>query len=70
MWIPRSRSRKLSRLGPSILKFYFRDLGRGRGGGAPGLGRGSPGRRPGAGSPVFGCVRGPGGAGGGGLGGR
>jgi len=44
--------------------------GRGRGGGAPGLGRGSPGRGPGAGSSVFGCVRGPGGAGGGGLGGR
>ena len=36
----------------------------------PGLGRGSPGRGPGAGSSAFGCVRGPGGAGGGGLGGR
>jgi hypothetical protein len=35
-----------------------------------GLGRGSPGRGPGAGASVFGCVRGPGGAGGGGLGGR
>jgi hypothetical protein len=35
-----------------------------------GLGRGSPGRGRGAGSSVFGCVRGPGGAGGGGLGGR
>jgi hypothetical protein len=42
----------------------------GRGGGAPGLGRGPPGRGRGAGSSVFGCVRGPGGAGGGGLGGR
>ena len=35
-----------------------------------GRGRGSPGRGRGAGSSVFGRVRGPGGAGGGGLGGR
>jgi hypothetical protein len=40
-----------------------------RGDGAPGLGRGPIGRGRGAGSSVFGCVRGPGGAGGGGLGG-
>jgi hypothetical protein len=43
---------------------------RGRGGSAPGLGRGPPGRERGAGSSVSSCVRGPGGAGGGGLGGR
>ena len=49
---------------------FFSAGGRGRGGGAPGLRRGSPGRGPGAGSSVFGRVRGPDGAGGGGLGGR
>jgi hypothetical protein len=54
----------------SLINVSFTLFPRLCGGGAPGLGRSSPGRGPGAGSPVFGCVRGPGGAGGGGLSGR